>query len=539
MGKFCFYIICCVILGTACSKETKPTVLPPTLILHEATGITRNTAHLSGEIMLNGDGTVRDCYFVYGVSPEEVARVAATRTEIGAEVVLENLKAGTEYCYYLEVSNGGSTVCSEVSYFRTYPNTAPVLKEIALINKGPTTATVVCTLVENGGEALTFLGFKYRGADATEELFMLAEPGEQGVFRGRLTDLNLATSYVVRAYAANSVGEIYTDEVVFTTDDAIYISEPGTLSEVIGEGLKYQLSQISVSGKLNGSDFRLLRDMLGQGVEGENTPGMLSELYLTDARIVEGGMSYSSSRYTANDTLSYGMFMNCRNLREIALPNTIKVVEKDVFKGCTGLTVLTIPDNVQRFAASEGCTSLQEFRVSVMNPYFEAENGILYDKGRETLLLYPEGKVQSVLEIPAGVKKIADQALQNLPADTLYMAHSVTNLGLQVFRGAKLKKAVLSDGLATVSGATFQNCVELRSVTLGRGTMYISDYCFDGCALEELTVLADIPPTCASKAFGNADFFETCVLYVPSGSKNSYRYAEPWKKFKRIVEIVP
>ena len=211
---------------------------------------------------------------------------------------------------------------------------------------------------------------------------MLAEPGEPGVFWGRLTDLNLATSYVVRAYAANSVGEIYTDEVVFTTDDAIYISEPGTLSEVIGEGLKYQLSQISVSGKLNGSDFRLLRDMLGQGVEGENTPGMLSELYLTDARIVEGGMSYSSSRYTANDTLSYGMFMNCRNLREIALPNTIKVVEKDVFKGCTGLTVLTIPDNVQRFAASEGCTSLQEFRVSVMNPYFEAEGNAVVVPGR-------------------------------------------------------------------------------------------------------------------------------------------------------------
>ncbi|MFR4037366.1 MAG: hypothetical protein ACLTZT_06000 [Butyricimonas faecalis] len=53
-------------------------------------------------------------------------------------------------------------------------------------------------------------------------------------------------------------------EVKFITDNAIYISEPGTLSEVIGERLKYELTEISISGKLNGSDFRLLRDMLGR-----------------------------------------------------------------------------------------------------------------------------------------------------------------------------------------------------------------------------------------------------------------------------------
>ena len=66
-----------MVVGTACSNETDPTVLPPTLTLHEATGITRNEACLSGKIVLNGEGTVRDCYFVYGSSPEEMIQVAA------------------------------------------------------------------------------------------------------------------------------------------------------------------------------------------------------------------------------------------------------------------------------------------------------------------------------------------------------------------------------------------------------------------------------------------------------------------------------
>ena len=64
-----------MVVGTACSNETDPTVLPPTLTLHEATGITRNEACLSGKIVLNGEGTVRDCYFVYGSSPEEMIQV--------------------------------------------------------------------------------------------------------------------------------------------------------------------------------------------------------------------------------------------------------------------------------------------------------------------------------------------------------------------------------------------------------------------------------------------------------------------------------
>ena len=276
--------------------------------------------------------------------------------------------------------------------------------------------------------------------------------------------------------------------------------------------------------------------MLGRGVDGEETAGKLNRLYLTDVQVVEGGMSYYSSRYTANDTLGYGMFMNCSNLREVALPNTVKVVEKDVFKGCTGLTVLTIPDEVRSFASSEGCTSLKEFRVSVVNSSFTTEDGILYDKGKETLLLYPEGRVQTVFEIPEGVKKIAGCAFQNAPVDTLRMAHSVVGLGLQAFRGAKFKNVILSDGITTIPGAVFQGCTGLRSVTLGRETMYISDYCFDGCMLEELRVLADIPPACASKAFEGGNFFDSCVLYVPSGCKNRYRYADPWGKFKRVVE---
>ena len=121
---------------------------------------------------------------MYGSSPEEMIQVAATRTEEGAEVTLEGLKAGTEYGYYLEVSNGGSVVRTGMLRFRTSPNTEPVLGEMVLINKGPTTAVVQCVLVENGGEALSFLGFKYREETSAEELFVALQSREKRAFLG-------------------------------------------------------------------------------------------------------------------------------------------------------------------------------------------------------------------------------------------------------------------------------------------------------------------------------------------------------------------
>ena len=54
------------------------------------------------------------------------------------------------------------------------------------------------------------------------------------------------------------------------------------------------------------------------------------------------------------------------------------------------------------------------------------------------------------------------------------------------------------------------------------------DCCFDGCVLEEeLGVLADIPSCVCIQGFKGGISFDSCVLYVPAGCKNRYRYADP------------
>ena len=52
------WIIACCLLLLACKKEEEPSVLAPCISLNEVTEITRNTARISAEIELRGEGTV-------------------------------------------------------------------------------------------------------------------------------------------------------------------------------------------------------------------------------------------------------------------------------------------------------------------------------------------------------------------------------------------------------------------------------------------------------------------------------------------------
>lgn len=150
---------------------------------------------------------------------------------------------------------------------------------------------------------------------------------------------------------------------------SIHVKEAGTLSNFISNENKYKISSLTLSGEINGTDLRLLRDMAGYNYLGVHTNGVLHELDMTDVKIVKGGDSYvqmhvSSYYVDADDEIPERMFRKCYALKKVKLPKSIKVVQPHAFERCKNLRTIEIPEGIVRLGARSFrlCESLKSIK---------------------------------------------------------------------------------------------------------------------------------------------------------------------------------
>lgn len=160
----------------------------------------------------------------------------------------------------------------------------------------------------------------------------------------------------------------------------IHVATAGTLPNLIPEYEKYIVEKLTLTGELNGTDLRLLRDMAGNNYLGQKTSGKLAVLDLWNAKVVAGGEKYldtnlidgSSIRINGSfhydvsqdDEMPMYVFCGC-NLKTVIIPNSVKSVGNSAFYGCGGLTSATIGNSVTNIESSvfAGCSSLESVTI--------------------------------------------------------------------------------------------------------------------------------------------------------------------------------
>ena len=156
------------------------------------------------------------------------------------------------------------------------------------------------------------------------------------------------------------------DEGLVTKQITIKLDEAGTLPNRIGESKKYLITNLKIVGEVNGTDWRIIREMAGCDYEGEKTGGKLSILDLSDAKIVKGGSEYvffgydSSRRYTSNDKLGDYAFYGCSGLTSLTIPSSVTSIGGDAFRDCSGLTSIYVyPEKLPKLGEKvfDGCNA--------------------------------------------------------------------------------------------------------------------------------------------------------------------------------------
>ena len=152
------------------------------------------------------------------------------------------------------------------------------------------------------------------------------------------------------------------NEDLITKQITIKLDEAGTLPNKIASSEMYKITNLKITGEINGTDWKMIREMAGSNYKGEPTEGMLSVLDLSEAKIVAGGDYYyndnNGNEYnnTSNDAIGEFAFDGCEGLTSINLPDGITSIGKYAFYSCSGLTSLTLPDGITSIS---GCAFMK------------------------------------------------------------------------------------------------------------------------------------------------------------------------------------
>lgn len=196
-------------------------------------------------------------------------------------------------------------------------------------------------------------------------------------------------------------------------------------------------------------------------------------------------------------------FEACENLKKVAFTNPGEarnnlLIRLSAFKDCTKLTDVEIPARVKQIVGNifKGCTSLMEIKVNANNPYYFAQDGVLFGPAlveyspkyddNYVLLAYPAGR-QGAYTIPSEVNgKEIDQIWTSgfegaASLTDITIPTSIGRLGTAAFESTGLTHVTIPDTVQQVDPAVFQNCTSLVSVKLPNGITEIDQYLFANC----------------------------------------------------------
>lgn len=281
------------------------------------------------------------------------------------------------------------------------------------------------------------------------------------------------------------------------------------------------------------------------------------------------------------------------------IPSNVKVIGSYAFYNCKQLTgSFNIPAATDYigYYAFFGCPGIESYQADTSNPYFSAEDGILYSKNKDRLLICPTSK-SGPLSLPSTLQYIdpgafnsctaitgtvhlpstmtwmgdysfyncsgisgfsvdsennyysaVDGVLFNKNTDSVYICPvsksgsyslptTVRHIGYSAFEGCtQLTEVIFPSTLESIGSSAFGYCSGLTNIEIPESTHQFGYGTFYSCSnLQEFAIRCTTPPVVDYYFFEGVNK-TTTQLAVPVGSKTGYGQAPYWSDFSDISE---
>lgn len=181
-------------------------------------------------------------------------------------------------------------------------------------------------------------------------------------------------------------------------------------------------------------------------------------------------------------TIGKGCFFKCEELAKLNLSGVENIAD-DAFRDCKSLKTIVLPKTMKMLEGNpfKGCN----LKIVCETDCFVFEDGILYDKAK-TRVIYSNTNL-SVLLLPPTVITIEDSAFENSPCiEELKITSKLRSIGSKAFCNCmKLRHIEIpkNSNLRSIGSEAFYNCINLHYVTLDFccSISQIAEGTFAGC----------------------------------------------------------
>ena len=293
-------------------------------------------------------------------------------------------------------------------------------------------------------------------------------------------------SFIPSIYHSKNVFSVYGDADDSSLSRTINLDQAGTLFDKLDFENIEKIQALTLSGNINGTDIMTINRMTA-----------LKYLDISNARIVEGGVTYRDNLKTVDNVIGE-RFFNDIGLEVLHLPNTIYKIEHYAFTE-SPLKVVTIPPSAKELEhfAFLGCPALTSISIpgSVTSIGFEAFvatplEEVRFEDGEEDLTIGFCFGNSPQMQMPVCLKtlylgrniKYDDSSPFALPSLTnITISKCVTAIGKGEFQRTGIRHITLPESVTTIEPEAFAYCTELESVVIPQSVSSIGYSAFENC----------------------------------------------------------
>lgn len=191
--------------------------------------ITQTSVELNGAVLDEGGGKVEESGFVLGVTPNPTVlnmKFAVSNGKNSFKVVIDNLNSNTKYFFRPFAKNEKGISYGVESSFTTLEIILPKIETTSIINITENSVTIVGTVFDDGGAEVSERGVCYNTTSnpSISDMKLVSGRGK-GEFSTEVAKLFPSTKYYFKAFAINSKGIVYGEEMSSNTKDFTKIVE--------------------------------------------------------------------------------------------------------------------------------------------------------------------------------------------------------------------------------------------------------------------------------------------------------------------------